>query len=309
MSLPPSELELGARRSAVVARLSKLPPFHPAAVKLLTLTADSDPSVKDFEKAFGADPVLASDLLVMANSPLYGLRSRIDNLRHAIALLGLDTVRTLALTVALGAYVRSVKARRLVRPVWAHSLATALIAEAIGKAQGEPGPSLYTAGLMHDIGRFAMLNLEGDRYAEVLEREYYEVEESLLLESLVFGCAHDDAGAFLTRSWGFPDSISECVRFHHQAAVEKGPALGVVRIACQYAGALDFGEVNCANHPPARAGVLPPALRGVPQLEPARVAQRIAQAEAEFTGILAAPPAGPRFDAGSSRAPLARKVG
>jgi putative nucleotidyltransferase with HDIG domain len=300
-------LEHGARRSAVVARLSKLPPFHPAAVKLLALSADSDPSIVDFERAFGSDPALASDLLTMANSPLYGLRSRIDNLRHAIALLGLDTIRSVALTVAMGAYIRTGPARRVVRSVWVHSLATALIAEAIGKAQGEPGPSLYTAGLLHDVGRLGMLNLEGDRYAELLDREYYEVEESLLLESLVFGCAHDDAGAFLTRSWGFPDSISDCVRFHHQAAVEKGSALHMVRLACRYAGALDFGEVRCANRPPALIDVLPPALRGIPQLEPVRMAKRIAQAEAEFTGMLTPSAAGPRFDAGRAQVALAYK--
>jgi putative nucleotidyltransferase with HDIG domain len=203
----------------------------------------------------------------------------------------MDNVRSLTLTIAMGAYVGSGPARRVVKSVWSHSLATAFIAEAIGRAQNEPGPSLYTAGLLHDIGRLGMLNLEGDRYAGVLEREYYELEESLLLETLLFGCAHDDAGAFLTRSWGFPDSISDCVRFHHQAGVEKGPVLRAVQIACHYAGALGFGELNCANCPPGMVEVLPPQLRGNPQLEPARMRQRIAEAEAEFTGVLASPKA------------------
>ena len=144
-SLPPNQLELGARRSAVIARLSGLPPFHPATVKLLALTAESDPAPEDFERAFGSDPALASDLLARANSPLYALRGRINNLRHAIALLGLDTVRSLGLTAAMGAYVRRGPAARVVRSVWSHSLATALIADAIGRAQGEPGASLYTA--------------------------------------------------------------------------------------------------------------------------------------------------------------------
>jgi len=287
ISLPLSELQLGARRSTVVARLAKLPPFHPAAVKLLALSGERDPSLENFERAFGSDPALACDLLAMANSPLYGLRSRIDNLRHAIALLGMDVIRSLAVTIAMGAYARSGPARGVVRSVWAHSLATALIAEAIGRAQGESGASLYTVGLVHDIGRLGMLNLEGDRYAGILEREYYEVEESLLLETLVFGCAHDDAGAFLTRSWGFPDAISDCVRFHHQTAVDRGPALRAVQVACHYAGALGFSELNCANCPQPLLAALPEELRGVPALEPARMRHRIALAEAEFTAILA----------------------
>ena len=279
----------------MIARLSKLPPFHPATVKLLTLSADSDSAVGDFERAFGSDPALASDLLKVANSPLYGLRSRIDNLRHAIALLGLETVRSLALTVAMGAYVRTAPARRVVHSVWSHSLAVALIAEAVGRAFGEPGPSLYTAGLVHDIGRLGMLNLEGDRYAAVLDREFYEIEESLLLETLLFGCAHDDAGAFLAGSWGFPESVCDCVRYHHQTEVDKGQGLRAVQIACQYAAALGFGELNCADQPLGSVDVLPPALRNSPLLEPARLRKRILQAETEFLTLLAGPRAVPRL--------------
>lgn len=291
ISMPPSDLDSRAQRSAVIARLSRLPPFHPAAVKLLALSAESNSAIADFERAFGSDPALASDLLVMANSPLYGLRTRIDNLRHALALLGLESARSLALTVALGAYVRTSATRRAVESIWSHSLATALIAEAIGLAQGEPGPSLYAVGLVHDIGRLGLLNLEGDRYAAVLERDYYEMEESLLLESLLFGCAHDDAGAFLARSWGFPDSMCDCIRFHHQANVVEGQGMRVVQTACRYAAALDFGELNCADRPPALVDVLPASLRGLPQLDPARMRKRIALAQAEFSSLVERPSA------------------
>jgi putative nucleotidyltransferase with HDIG domain len=295
ISLSVKELEAGVQRATVIARLAKLPPFHPAAVKLLALSADSDPAMTDFERAFGADPALASDLLVLANSALYGLRTRVDNLRHAIALLGLDTVRSLTLTVALGAYVRSGQSRKVVQSVWAHSLATAHIAEAIGRAQGEPGPSLYTAGLVHDIGRLGMLNLEGDRYAGILQGSYAGMDESLLLETLIFGCAHDEAGAFLARSWGFPETICECVEMHHQAVAGKKQTLRVVQLACRYANALGFGELNCADRPEAALDVLPPALRGIAPLEPARMHKRIAQAEAEFCSLSTAIPVGARL--------------
>lgn len=243
----------------------------------------------DFERAFGSDPALAADLLAIANSALYGLSTRIDNLRHAIVLLGPEAVRSLAVMAALGAYVRSSPALGAVRSIWSHSLATAVIGEAIGKAQGEPGPAVYAAGLIHDIGRLGMLNLEGDRYAGLLEREFYEMDESLLLETLVFGCAHDDAGAFLARTWGFPESICDCVHFHHQASIDKGSPLRVVQIACRYAGALGFGEVKCADQPPALVDVLPPSLRSVSSLEPLRMRKRIMQAEEEFTSLLARP--------------------
>ena len=310
LTLPVSELESGARRSAVIARLSKLPPFHPAAVKLLAISASADSEVGDFERAFGSDPVLASDLLQVANSPLFGFRSRVHNLRHAIALLGLDAVSSLAVTIAMGSYVRSGKSRHAVQTVWAHSLATAIISQAIGRVLGEPGLSLYTAGLVHDIGRLGMLNLEGDQYAEVLARGYYEMEEALLLETLLFGLTHDDAGAFLARSWGFPETICECVRFHHQAAAaEQGQTTRVVQLACQYATALDLGELNCANRPAEAAEVLPPALRGVAQLEPTALQKQIEETAREYTGIFTGSGAGARVEAPRRQPIPIRKYG
>ena len=291
-SLSPSALESGARRSAVIARLSKLAPFQPAAVKLLTLSGDTATGLAEFERAFGSDPALAANLLALANSPLYGLETRIDNLRHAVMLLGFDTVRSLALTVAMSAYVRGTAAQRVAQVVWSHGIATGIIAEAIGRARGEAGSSLYAAGLVHDIGRLGMLNLEGERYAALLERDFYEVEESILLETLLFGCSHDDAGAFLARTWGFPESVSDCVHFHHQLVLDKGPTLRTVQIACHYAGALGFGELKCADQPPALVDALPPELRAIPQLEPARMRERILQAETEFSNLAA--PKAPR---------------
>lgn len=307
LALPAIQSDASAQRAAVIARLSKLPPFNPAAVQLLAISAAADSTPEDFERAFRADPAMASDLLTVANSPLYGLRARVDNIRHAIALLGLDTVRALAVTVAMGAYVRTVKARQAVQAVWSHSIATAVIAETIGRVMGEPGPALYTAGLVHDVGRLGMANLQGERYAELLEREYGDTEEALLLETLMFGCAHDDAGAFLAQSWGFPEAICDSTRFHHQQAKGAHLSVEVVRLACGYAGALGFQELNCATRPQI-PDVLPVRFSPYGSLEPARLSKKIEQATGAFLAVLGAPRPSPRLEPVKFPDGLIRKV-
>jgi hypothetical protein len=105
--------------------------------------------------------------------------------------------------------------------------------------------------LLHDLGRLGLLHIEGRRYAGVLTRKYFDLEESLLLEDLLFGCAHDDAGAFLGRSWGFPEPLCDCIRHHHQSAPQGDFLLQqMVQLACSTAGSLGMGEVLCERETP-----------------------------------------------------------
>jgi len=277
--LRPSERDLLAHRSVAISRLSKLPPFHPTALQLLAVSSESEAAVGDYEKAFQADPALASHLLMVANSPIYGFQNRVDSIRHAIALMGLEGVRSLSFTIGMGCYVRGGATAAAVRSVWNHSLATAIICEAIGAEMGNHLPFLYTAGLLHDVGRLGLISLEGERYSEVLSRRYFDVEESLLLEDLLFGCSHDDAGAFLARSWGFPRRLSDSIRYHHGAATMDGDEddllRQIVRLSCHTAHGLGLGEIACANS--TLSGVddnLARRIQNAPSLKPERLVAR-----------------------------------
>ena len=275
-----SERDMLANRSVAVSRLAQLPPFHPTALRLLTVSTESDSAIADFEEAFRGDPAIASHLLTAANSPMYGFGNRVDSIRHAVALLGLEEVRSLAFTLAIGSYVRGPQTTVAVRAVWDHSLATAVIAETIGAASGQKLPLLYTAGLLHDVGRLGLLSIEGARYAGVLKRTYLDMEESLLLEGLLFGCAHDDAGAFLARSWGFPQNLCDCIRYHHRIGEPDENRLlqHVVQLACHTAGALGMAEVHCENPQPLTVDPsLAARIEGAPALQPERLLSRIAK--------------------------------
>jgi putative nucleotidyltransferase with HDIG domain len=278
--LRPSERDLLAHRSVAISRLSKLPPFHPTALQLLAVSTESEAAIGDYERIFQSDPALASHLLRVANSPMYGFQGQVDSIRHAITLMGTDGVRSLSFTIGMGSYVRGTMTTAAVRSVWNHSLVTAIIAEAIGAALGNNVPFLYTAGLLHDVGRLGLISTEGIRYTEVLTRKYFDLEESLLLEDLLFGCSHDDAGAFLARSWGFPQRLCDCIRYHHSVDVGEDsdpsdPLRQMVQLACHTAHELGIGEVHCANsNPVAVDTALAERIRNSPSMKPERLVAR-----------------------------------
>jgi len=272
LTQPASELKPATRESNVFGRLSRLPVLRPSTLALLAVSLESDSAVAEFEKSFKSDPALAADLLIVANSPLFGMRGTVQSIRHAIAILGLERVRSLALTIALRGYVRSRRWNQAIRSPWRHSIATAVIAETLESVDQAKVPLLYTAGLMHDVGRLALFQISPEKYSKVLSGQFNSIQEYLHQEAFLFDCSHDDAGAFLAMAWGLPISLCDCIRFHHwDVASHAGRLFELVSIACRLADILGYPEVNRTNietGSEAVASLLPVRLRTSPLLAP-----------------------------------------
>src|SRR5215469_635033 len=257
---------------SVFSRLSRLPALRPSTLRLLSVSADSDTAMTEFEGVFKSDPVLAADLLILANSPTFGVRASVHNIRHAIALLGMERIRSLAFAVAMKGYLRTGQWAEELQVSWRHSIATAVVAEALGAAEETSVPLLYTAGLMHDLGRLALFQISAEKYGQVLSSPFTTNQEYLNQEKLLFGCAHDDAGACLAAAWGFPTILCDCIRFNHwDVAVHAGQFFELVGAACRVAECLGFPEVKRADlapQPDAVAMILPARLRESQSLLP-----------------------------------------
>ena len=257
-----SSHDLADQHARVMERLSKLPPFRPASLRLLAVSTDGYSAMDDFSRIFTADPAMAADLLLVANSMEFGSRSRIETIRHALSFLGLERVRSLASTIAVSAAVHQAS-RESVRPVWLHSIATAVIAEKLGALHGLPG--LYTAALVHDLGRLGLLSAGRERYDAVLGTAFEDIEESNRLEEALFGMDHCQAGAYLGEKWGFPIGLQVAMAAHHET-VAMSPQRKLVRIACGLANSLGFPEVTLRDPDLSeslcrQAGLSPDAVR------------------------------------------------
>jgi len=227
------------------ARLRKLPPFNNTAVKLLSLTSEEESSAREIEDLFRSDPALAGELLVAANSPLFGFHGRVSTLRHAIVVLGRERIRTLVMTIATASYLRGGYSPAAVRPIWAHAVATALIAQHLSRHRDAGSSSfIYTAGLTHDLGRLGLLARARQVYEPVLTNEFATMEESCEFEKQLVGLTHTEAGAFLAQAWGFPKNLCACAADHHSPEGASSEEGRVVQTACSLAAALGFPEVR-----------------------------------------------------------------
>jgi putative nucleotidyltransferase with HDIG domain len=233
--------------------LRELPPFPSIAVKLLQLLSDEEVQVKKLIELLRSDAALSAELLRRANSAMYGARTQVSSLQQGLVLLGFDQVRSLAMAVALGSYVKSAMRIAALRRCWRHSLATALLSERLAKAVSFEADRAYTAGLLHDIGLLGLMVNYPKEYANLLLVSRENDLDLRVTEQAMFDVDHCEAGAWLARQWSFPVEILDSVRRHHDPIdFSNFGLLAITQSAVLLSDALGFGV-----QPPAETGVDP----------------------------------------------------
>jgi putative nucleotidyltransferase with HDIG domain len=208
-----------------------LDPSHlptPPAVALQVVAAagrpDCDPA--DIVALLGRDPALCGKLLRAANSCVYGLRHPVASVARAVHVLGLRTVRSLALGLSLPAARGEAEAGEEVREFWIGSVGGAILARELAAHTGRADADAdLAAGLLRDLGRPLLRAAFAGRWDAHLARHADRlVGDPCGAERASFGLDHADTGAELLRQWNLPPDIVEPIRHHHDpAALANGP--------------------------------------------------------------------------------------
>jgi HD-like signal output (HDOD) protein len=237
--------------------LRNLPPFPGVAIQLLQILSQDDVRITDIGRLVSAEPIFAADVLQVANSALFGLRSRVKTIPHAVVVLGLERVKGIALTRAFGIYLMPVLRIEVLQRCWQNSLAGALLAEKLAGSCGINPDIAYTAGLLRDIGRLALLVNYPGPYANILAVAQENSYDLMDVERNLFDIDHCQAGCWLMDSMALPAELREVVAGHHaRPGDEPFGLVRLVRVADLMADALGFG-ILMSSAPPDFADVLP----------------------------------------------------
>jgi diguanylate cyclase (GGDEF)-like protein len=207
-------------REAIRSRLGDLealPTLPSVAVKILEAVRREDVRVESLASILSMDPPLSARVLKVANSALFAPSQEVTSVVQAVRLLGLDTVRNLALGFSLIRYDRKRKGSDLdYKEFWKRSLLGALASRGVAKrltpASMDEG---FTVGLLLDIGVLALDQVMPEQYNLVL-RELRACGGSLQsVEAQLLGLTHAQVGAFLASEWGLPQRICLPISTHH----------------------------------------------------------------------------------------------
>lgn len=206
-----------------MARSENLPPLPQVASHVLKLADDPDLNPREIEKAIEMDPAVTAKLLKVANSSYYG-GQRIPTLGRAISFLGLSSVRSVVISIAMQQMVSGKAMCPSLNKIefWRHTFATATASRIIGKLK-LPGKAeeLYCAGMMHEIGLLAMDKfVPKELHAAIVGAKntgvnVLEIERSLL------GFDHTDVGTVLAENWGLSGVIQEAISFWRNPTMAK----------------------------------------------------------------------------------------
>lgn len=224
--------------------LKDLPPFRPVALKLVRLTANSNVPIAEVQQVLRTDLAFSAEVLRFANSALIGSRTEVKSVSHAVEFLGLEQLKALSMTIALREFLSTAKTDSLMQQCWKYNLAAASICEWLARFLWLDREACYTAGLVHDIGRLALLRGFPFEYECAVEAIPDRKFDLLQAEKDVFDIDHCEAGRWLLDQWGFPDDLKDVVSLHHLTPDSKTPPLvAAVYISWQIADMLGFSPL------------------------------------------------------------------
>lgn len=145
--------------------------------------------------------------------------------------MGTDMVRMLVINESIFQNFRGLSrnVRLDLRAFWHHSLTTAMIAYNAAKHMGyDHEDNAYLAGLLHDIGRLALMTVAPEKYASLFYRR--DDEALCIQESHSLGLNHTQAGAWLVRYWKLDPAIAKSIEHHHETFDRLADAPALVRV-------------------------------------------------------------------------------
>lgn len=235
---------------------TRLPVLPKVTIRLLNTLDSPDSSSKDIAAVIEAEPVLSARLLKLANSSFYGQRGRISTIRGAVVVLGSKTIRSLALTLwthTLRSTVRSAQEASLLAPLLAHGLATGVASRMLAeRTRPKLGEDAFMAGLLHDIGRVALVVQMGMAYrTQILDPAQQEGMPLHEKESAILGFDHRALGAALLRAWALPAFLVTVAERHHDPGIvpEDAYYVAATALADSLATRLGFNLVPGLSRP------------------------------------------------------------
>ncbi len=233
------------QRKNIEKFIQRMPSLSTTVGKVMEICSRTDASPNELNKVVSLDPVLTGQVLKLINSAYYSLVNKVTSLTRAITMLGMNTVKNIALSTAIIRTISGAKKSRALPTTkfWAHSIGAGVSARLLGELKGfspMEREELFLAGLLHDLGKIPF----GDEYSEVLDIARRRRLPLIRVERHMLGIDHEEVGLMIAEKWKLNTVITECITKHHEVAElegEQGQQIALVALGNIYANILDHG--------------------------------------------------------------------
>jgi len=198
---------------ALVERIDKdridLPVLPQVAGKVVALANDPSADAARLSALIHQDQALAAHVLRIANSPAYMPRTPIASLQHAVAMLGVNQLSEIAVTVSLKSGAVKIPGHDAdIRQLWRHALASGAYAKEVARTRRYNVESAYLCGLLHAVGKPVVL-----KTVTIIAAELHIPLEPSSVASLLDGY-HSRVGSLIATEWALPPQVAEAITYY-----------------------------------------------------------------------------------------------
>ena len=233
--------------------IKRLEPFPSFAIELLKRIGSASPKTPFVLPKLPADrPQFLEDLLRVARESARGSGEPASDMESLTDPSAAPRVAEIAITLVVREYLRRAFLESEDYRYWRYTLACAVCSEQVALPLGEDPLIAYTAGLLHDIGRLAVIAAYPTQYSNLLtltDRKFAAGEDFDMLEyeRLLFGIDHFDIGNWVARAWQLPMWLRSITgRFDEKTSGQHATLVSTIRAGARLAHSLGFGYLEAA---------------------------------------------------------------
>jgi len=205
----------------IISGIDTLTPIPPVAAQIMALAEDENSSMSDISDLIIHDPSITASLLKICNSAYFGLARKVESVRDAITLLGLDQIVELVLLNTTAENFKDEPDGYGLGEgeLWHHAVFSAHVAKILAENYGPENKKhlIFTAALLKDIGKLIMGRYVAFSYEKInilVESKGYSFNEA---EKEVIGMNHEELGALVGQKWRFGKKLIYIIGNHHMS--------------------------------------------------------------------------------------------
>ncbi len=201
----------------VLSNIYNLPAVSAVMMEVSRLLDDPSTNTSVLSEMIGKDQGLATKILSIANSPLYGLPRKVSTIDFAILIIGFQDIKNIVIALSMIESFKNKTDKNLdQREFWLHSIITGNAAKRIAEDLGyRIGGEAFVGGLLHDLG-IPVIHKYFHSNFENIVKNFNDNGMSLLdAEIEELGYTHQDIGRFLAEKWNLPGHLCSAIQLHH----------------------------------------------------------------------------------------------
>ncbi len=204
---------------SILKSVGMLPAYPATILKVAALLRDDDYAVADVVNVIKYDQAIAANILKISNSAYFNARQKIKTIHDAVVYLGQQQLIRAVQTAGISKIYKKGGSGYAShsKDFWEHSVSVALMSQILSKKiQGRENHILYTAALLHDVGKIIMGEYVQAMFEKIMNLVNSERCSFLEAEEKVIGINHADLGGRIATHWNFPPEIKKAIAYHHR---------------------------------------------------------------------------------------------